>query len=154
VLVLSQHVEFGLAMKLLPDSAEGVGYLLEDRIGDVPEFLAAVRRVGCGGSALDPTIISTMLARRRRDNPARAAHPRERQVLGLMAMGSCNQGIADAMVITLRAVEFSPSCSSFAPDVRPGRSGPAYQKPVPCSDRSAPCRPHTPRWDVGCDQSD
>jgi DNA-binding NarL/FixJ family response regulator len=105
VLVLSQYVEVGLAMKLLADSAEGVGYLLKDRISDVPEFLAAVRRVGRGGSALDPTIISTMLARRRRDDPLALLTPRERQVLELMATGSSNQGIADAMVITLRAVE-------------------------------------------------
>jgi DNA-binding NarL/FixJ family response regulator len=105
VLVLSQYVEVGLAMKLLADSAEGVGYLLKDRISDVPEFLAAVRRVAGGGSALDPTIISTMLARRRRDDPLERLTPRERQVLELMATGSSNQGIADAMVITLRAVE-------------------------------------------------
>jgi DNA-binding NarL/FixJ family response regulator len=105
VLVLSQYVEVGLAMKLLADSAEGVGYLLKDRISDVPEFLAAVSRVGRGGSALDPTIISTMLARRRRDDPLALLTPRERQVLELMATGSSNQGIADAMVITLRAVE-------------------------------------------------
>ena len=105
VLVLSQYVEVGLAMKLLADSAEGVGYLLKDRISDVPEFLAAVRRVAGGGSALDPVIISTMLARRRRDDPLGLLTPRERQVLELMATGSSNQGIADAMVITLRAVE-------------------------------------------------
>jgi DNA-binding NarL/FixJ family response regulator len=105
VLVLSQYVEVGLAMKLLADSAERVGYLLKDRISDVPEFLAAVRRVGRGGSALDPTIISTMLARRRRDDPLALLTPRERQVLELMAIGSSNQGIADAMVITVRAVE-------------------------------------------------
>jgi DNA-binding NarL/FixJ family response regulator len=105
VLVLSQYVEVGLAMRLLADSAEGVGYLLKDRISDVPEFLAAVRRVGRGGSALDPTIISTMLARRRREDPLALLTPRERQVLELMATGSPNQGIADAMVITLRAVE-------------------------------------------------
>jgi DNA-binding NarL/FixJ family response regulator len=105
VLVLSQYVEVGLAMKLLADSAEGVGYLLKDRISDVPEFLAAVRRVAEGGSALDPVIISTMLARRRRNDPLALLTPRERQVLELMATGSSNQGIADAMVITLRAVE-------------------------------------------------
>ncbi len=105
VLVLSQYVEVGLAMRLLADSAERVGYLLKDRISDVPEFLAAVRRVGCGGSALDPTIISTMLSRRRRDDPLALLTPRERQVLELMAIGSSNQGIADSMVITVRAVE-------------------------------------------------
>jgi DNA-binding NarL/FixJ family response regulator len=105
VLVLSQYVEVGLAMKLLADSAEGVGYLLKDRISDVEQFVAAVRRVGEGGSALDPIIVSTLLARQRSDDPLAALTPREREVLELMATGSSNQGIADALVITLRAVE-------------------------------------------------
>jgi DNA-binding NarL/FixJ family response regulator len=105
VLVLSQYVEVGLAIKLLADSAEGVGYLLKDRISDVEQFVAAVRRVAAGGSALDPIIISTLLARRRSDDPLAALTPREHEVLELMATGSSNQGIADALVITLRAVE-------------------------------------------------
>jgi DNA-binding NarL/FixJ family response regulator len=105
VLVLSQYVELGLAMKLLADSAEGVGYLLKDRISDVDDFLAAVRRVAEGGSALDPIIVSTLLERRRSDDPLAKLTPREREVLELMATGSSNQGIADALVITLRAVE-------------------------------------------------
>jgi DNA-binding NarL/FixJ family response regulator len=105
VLVLSQYVELGLAMKLLADSAEGVGYLLKDRISDVEQFVAAVRRVAAGGSALDPIIVSTLLARRRSDDPLAALTPREHEVLELMATGSSNQGIADALVITLRAVE-------------------------------------------------
>jgi DNA-binding NarL/FixJ family response regulator len=105
VLVLSQYVELGLAMKLLADSAEGVGYLLKDRISDVDEFVAAVRRVAEGGSALDPIIVSTLLARQRSDDPLAKLTPREREVLELMATGSSNQGIADTLVITLRAVE-------------------------------------------------
>jgi DNA-binding NarL/FixJ family response regulator len=105
VLVLSQYMELGLAMKLLADSAEGVGYLLKDRIGDVKEFVAAVQRVAAGGSAIDPTIVSTLLARRRSDDPLAALTPREREVLELMATGSSNQGIADTLVISLRAVE-------------------------------------------------
>ena len=105
VLVLSQYVEVGLAMKLLADSAEGVGYLLKDRISDVDEFVAAVRRVAEGGSALDPTIVSTLLARERPDDPIAKLTPRERDVLELMASGSSNQGIADKLVITVRAVE-------------------------------------------------
>jgi DNA-binding NarL/FixJ family response regulator len=105
VLVLSQYVEVGLAWKLLADSAEGVGYLLKDRISDVQEFVAAVRRVGKGGSALDPIIVSTLLARQRRDDPIATLTPRERDVLELMASGSSNQGIADRLVITVRAVE-------------------------------------------------
>jgi DNA-binding NarL/FixJ family response regulator len=105
VLVLSQYVELGLALKLLTESPDGVGYLLKDRITDVDEFVAAVRRVADGGSALDPTIVSTLLARRRSDDPIAQLTPREREVLELMATGSSNQGIADALVITLRAVE-------------------------------------------------
>jgi DNA-binding NarL/FixJ family response regulator len=105
VLVLSQYVELGLAMKLLADSAESAGYLLKDRISDVKEFVAAVRRVGEGGSAIDPVIVSTLLSRQRSDDPLENLTPREREVLELMATGSSNQGIADALVITLRAVE-------------------------------------------------
>src|SRR5205809_5662368 len=105
VLVLSQYVEVGLAMKLLADSAEGVGYLLKDRISDVRDFLAAVRRVADGGSAVDPIIVSTLLSRRRSDDPLERLTPREREVLVLMAEGSSNQGIADRLVITVRAVE-------------------------------------------------
>ena len=103
--MLSQYVELGLAMKLLADSAEGVGYLLKDRISDVPEFLSAVRRVAQGGSAVDPTIVSTLLSRRRLDDPLAKLTRREREVLELMASGHSNQGIADRLVITLRAVE-------------------------------------------------
>jgi DNA-binding NarL/FixJ family response regulator len=105
VLVLSQYVEIGLALKLVADSAEGVGYLLKDRISDVDEFVAAVRRVAGGGSALDPIIVSTLLARERPDDPISQLTPRERDVLELMASGSSNQGIADSLVITVRAVE-------------------------------------------------
>jgi DNA-binding NarL/FixJ family response regulator len=82
-----------------------VGYLLKDRIADVGEFIAAVERVAAGGSAIDPTIVSTLLSRRRNDDPLEQLTPREREVLELMATGSSNQGIADALVITLRAVE-------------------------------------------------
>jgi DNA-binding NarL/FixJ family response regulator len=105
VLVLSQYVELGLALKLLADSAEGVGYLLKDRISDVDEFVAAVRRVADGGSALDPIIVSTLLSRQRPNDPLAQLTPREHEVLELMAAGSSNQGIADKLVITLRAVE-------------------------------------------------
>jgi DNA-binding NarL/FixJ family response regulator len=105
VLVLSQYVEVGLAMKLLADSADGVGYLLKDRISDVPDFLDALRRVATGGSAVDPTIVSTLLSRRRNDDPLAQLTPREREVLALMAAGTSNQGIADRLVITLRAAE-------------------------------------------------
>jgi len=105
VLVLSQYVELGLAMKLLADSAEGVGYLLKDRIGDVQEFLTAVQRVAGGGSAIDPIIVSTLLSRRRSDDLLAGLTPREGEVLELMAAGLSNQGIADKLTITVRAVE-------------------------------------------------
>ena len=105
VLVLSQYVELGLALKLLADSAEGVGYLLKDRISDVDEFVGALRRVADGGSALDPIIVSTLVSRQRPDDPLSQLTPREREVLELMASGASNQGIADALVITVRAVE-------------------------------------------------
>ena len=105
VLVLSQYVELGLALTLLADSAEGVGYLLKDRISDVDEFLGALRRVAAGGSALDPIIVSMLVSRERPDDPLAELTPREREVLELMAAGSSNQGIADRLVITVRAVE-------------------------------------------------
>jgi DNA-binding NarL/FixJ family response regulator len=105
VLVLSQYLEVGLAMTLLADSAEGVGYLLKDRISDVPEFVDAVRRVARGGSAVDPLIVSTLVGKRRRDDPLARLTPRERDVVELMATGLSNQGIADRLTITLRAVE-------------------------------------------------
>jgi DNA-binding NarL/FixJ family response regulator len=105
VLVLSQYVELALALQLLSDSAEGVGYLLKDRISDVADFLDAVRRVAAGGSAIDPQIVHTLLRRRREDDPLDRLTQRERQVLELMATGASNAGIAQQLVITLRAVE-------------------------------------------------
>ena len=105
VLVLSQYLEVGLALKLLADSADGVGYLLKDRVSDIKEFVASVRRVASGGSALDPLIVSRLVAKRRSDDPLSALTPREREALELMAAGNSNQGIADAMVISLRAAE-------------------------------------------------
>jgi DNA-binding NarL/FixJ family response regulator len=105
VLVLSQYLELGLALKLLRDDPDGVGYLLKDRISDVNEFVASVRRVGSGGSALDPLIVTKLIGRRRDDDPVETLTPREREVLELMASGSSNQGIADRLVISLRAVE-------------------------------------------------
>ena len=105
VLVLSQYVEPTYAMELLAESAEGVGYLLKDRVSNVDEFAAAVRRVGEGGSALDPAIVSQLVGRRRRDDPLDQLTPREREVLEHMAQGRSNQGIANELVVTERAVE-------------------------------------------------
>jgi DNA-binding NarL/FixJ family response regulator/class 3 adenylate cyclase len=105
VLVLSQYVEAGYAMELLSESAEGVGYLLKDRVSDVEEFRSAVRRVAEGGSALDPTVVSQLVGRRRRDDPIAELTPREREVLELMAEGRSNHAIAEQLVVTERAVE-------------------------------------------------
>ena len=105
VLVLSQYIEEAYAMELLSSNAEGVGYLLKDRVSDVNEFADAVRRVGEGGSALDPTIVSQLVGRRSRDDPIDQLTPREREVLGLMAEGRSNSGIAEQLVVTDRAVE-------------------------------------------------
>jgi DNA-binding NarL/FixJ family response regulator len=105
VLVLSQYVEEEYALDLLSDSAEGVGYLLKDRVADVDRFVDSIRRVAGGGSALDPEIVSRMLGRRRRDDPLDELTQRERQVLGLMAEGRSNRAIAAELVITERAVE-------------------------------------------------
>jgi DNA-binding NarL/FixJ family response regulator/class 3 adenylate cyclase len=105
VLVLSQHVEAAYAMELLAESAEGVGYLLKDRVSDIDEFSAAVRRVAEGGSALDPTLVTQLVGRRRKHDPIEDLTPREREVLELMAEGRSNQAIAERLFITPRAVE-------------------------------------------------
>jgi DNA-binding NarL/FixJ family response regulator len=105
VLVLSQYVEAEYAFELLAGSAEGVGYLLKDRIADMDDFMAAVRRVAEGGSALDPAIVSRLVGRERRDNPIDSLTPREREVLAAMAEGLSNAAIASRLVVTERAVE-------------------------------------------------
>jgi DNA-binding NarL/FixJ family response regulator len=105
VLVLSQYVEPGYAMELLSESSEGVGYLLKDRVSDVEEFAGAVRRVAQGGSALDPAVVAQLVGKKRTDDPLDELTPREREVLGLMAEGRSNAGIADRLVVTERAVE-------------------------------------------------
>src|SRR3954453_13005990 len=105
VLVLSQYVEEGYVMDLLGERADGVGYLLKDRVAEVERFVEAVNRVAEGGSALDPEVVSHMLGRRRRENPLDDLTPREREVLGLMAEGRLNHAIAEQLVVTERAVE-------------------------------------------------
>jgi len=105
VLVLSQYLEVGLALKLFADTADGAGYLLKDRVSEVAEFTSAVRRIAEGGSAIDPIIVSTLVSRHREGDPLAALTPREREVLVLMAEGRSNQGIADKLVISLRGVE-------------------------------------------------
>ncbi len=105
ILVLSQYVEEHYALELIGGNAEGVGYLLKDRVADVAEFLVEVRRVADGGTALDPEVVAQLLGRRRRGNPLDALSPREREVLGLMAEGRSNAAIAAQLVVTEGAVE-------------------------------------------------
>jgi DNA-binding NarL/FixJ family response regulator len=105
VVVLSQYLEEGYALDLVGDRPEGTGYLLKDRVGDVERFADSVRRVGEGGSALDPEVVAQMLGRRRRDESLAGLTEREREVLALMAEGRSNQAIAEKLMVTERAVE-------------------------------------------------
>ena len=105
VLVLSEYLEPAYAMEVISDNAEGVGYLLKQRVSELDDFASAVRRVAEGGSALDPAIVTQLVGRRRRDDPISSLTPREREVLELMAEGRSNQAIAERLVVTERAVE-------------------------------------------------
>jgi DNA-binding NarL/FixJ family response regulator len=105
VVVLSSYVEKDYAVELLGDSAEGVGYLLKERVADVERFIDAIRRVAAGGSALDPEVVSQMLGRGRAAGRLDELTRREREVLALMAEGRSNHAIAAELVITDRAVE-------------------------------------------------
>jgi DNA-binding NarL/FixJ family response regulator len=105
VLLLSAYYEDDYAADLIGDSAEGVGYLLKERVGDVEAFTEAVARVAAGGSALDPEVVGRMLGRRRRHGPLDELSPRERDVLAQLAEGKSNQGIAEALVVTSHVVE-------------------------------------------------
>jgi DNA-binding NarL/FixJ family response regulator len=105
VMVLSQYLEEGYALDLIADTAEGTGYLLKDRVGDVERFADSVRRVGAGGSALDPEVVAHVLGRRRRDDPLAELTEREHEVLTLMAEGRSNQAIAEQLEVSERAVE-------------------------------------------------
>ena len=105
VLIVSQYVEQAYASELLADGRGGLGYLLKDRIMDVDDFVAAVRRVAAGGAALDPEVVAQLLSRRRADSPLDALTPRELEVLGLMAEGRSNAAIASRLVLTVGAVE-------------------------------------------------
>ncbi|MEU7281904.1 response regulator transcription factor [Streptomyces sp. NPDC045431] len=104
VLVLSQHVEQLYARELLADGSGGVGYLLKDRVFDAAQFIDTVRRVAAGGTAMDPQVISQLLARNTNEEPVGTLTPREREVLELMAEGRSNAAIAQRMVVTERAV--------------------------------------------------
>jgi DNA-binding NarL/FixJ family response regulator len=105
VVVLSQFLEDRYVLELVGDRAQGVGYLLKDRVGDLALFIDAIRRVAGGGSALDPAVVQRMVGRPREDGPLDELTPREREVLGLMAEGRSNRGIADALVVSVAGVE-------------------------------------------------
>jgi len=105
VLVFSQYVETRYASQLLADNPTGVGYLLKDRVADVADFAAAVTRIGAGGTALDPEVVSQLLRASRQHDALAALTPREREVLALMAEGRSNAGISEALVITEGVVE-------------------------------------------------
>jgi DNA-binding NarL/FixJ family response regulator len=105
VLVFSQYIETRYAAELLADRSDGVGYLLKDRVAHVGEFVAAVERVAAGGTALDPEVVTQLMAASRRTDRLDTLTPREREVLGLMAEGRSNSAIAEALVVTPRAVE-------------------------------------------------
>src|SRR3954470_10605964 len=105
VVVLSQFLEDRYALDLVGDRAEGVGHLLKDRLGDLDLFVDAVKRVAQGGSALDPEVVQRMVGRRRESSPLDELTPRERQGVGLMAEGRSNAGIAEALIVTVAAVE-------------------------------------------------
>ena len=105
VLILSQYCEERYATDLIGNRAEGVGYLLKERVGDVEAFIDAVDRVASGGSALDPEVVARMLGRRAQNSPLAELTPRERDVLAAMAEGKSNMGIADELFVTEAAVE-------------------------------------------------
>ncbi len=105
VLVLSQYVEERYAAELLGGETAGVGYLLKDRVVDTEDFIAAVRRVAAGGNAVDAEVVSQIIGRSARASELDRLTPRELEVLGLMAQGLSNGGIADRLVVSLGAVE-------------------------------------------------
>jgi DNA-binding NarL/FixJ family response regulator len=105
VVVLSQHLEDRYPLELVGDRAEGVGYLLKERVGDLKLFVDSVRRVAAGGTALDPQVVQRMVGRRRAASPLDELTPREREVITLMAEGRSNTGIAEELIVTVPAVE-------------------------------------------------
>lgn len=105
LLVLSQFVEERYASELLAQESEGIGYLLKDRVADVEEFIEAVNRVVAGGTAIDPEVVRQLLARTHQTDPLGKLTPREREVLALMAEGRSNTSIADALIVSMGAVE-------------------------------------------------
>ena len=105
VLILSQFLEDRYAFDLVAGGAQGVGYLLKEKVGDLRMFTDAVRRVASGGSALDPDVVARLIGRPRRNSPLDQLTKREREVLSLIAEGRSNAGVAEELVITVAAVE-------------------------------------------------
>ena len=105
VLVLSQFLEDAYAFALVAEGAQGVGYLLKEKVGDLRTFTDAVRRVADGGSVLDPEVIARLVGRARKTTPLDGLTPREREVMALIAEGRSNAGIANELQITVAAVE-------------------------------------------------
>jgi DNA-binding NarL/FixJ family response regulator len=105
IVILSSHVDLGTATRVLAESPERLGYLLKDRVGDTEEFVATLRRVAGGGSALDPEVVSRLLASQRDAGPLQALTPREHEVLQLVAEGRSNKGIGDRLAVSERAVQ-------------------------------------------------
>jgi DNA-binding NarL/FixJ family response regulator len=105
VLLLSQVVEATHALALVSERPEGFGYLLKDRVLEIDDFLDAVRRVGKGGTAIDPKVIGQLLGRSRAEDPLRELTPREREVLALMAEGLSNRGVCEKLVVSPKTVE-------------------------------------------------
>ncbi|HET9302853.1 MAG TPA: response regulator transcription factor [Propionibacteriaceae bacterium] len=105
ILILSQFLEDRYAFDLVADGAQGVGYLLKEKVGDLRMFTEAVRRVASGGSALDPDVVARLIGRPRRNSPLDQLTKREREVLSLIAEGRSNAGVAEELVITVAAVE-------------------------------------------------
>jgi DNA-binding NarL/FixJ family response regulator len=105
IVILSQHVETGVATRLLAESPEGLGYLLKDRVGDIDEFAGTLRRVAAGGSALDPEVVGRLLAAGREHGPLASLSAREREVLELVAEGRSNKAIGERLELSQRGVQ-------------------------------------------------
>ena len=121
ILVLSQVIEAAHAMQLFSERPEGFGYLLKDRVLEIDDFLESVRRVGRGGTAIDPEVIGQLVGRRRDDGPLDELTAREREVLELMAQGLSNRGICEKLVISPKTVETHVNSIFFKLDLMPAQ---------------------------------